>query len=47
MRADEDLSHQEGAVRWCAAVPTGPGTNGKTGLWTVSLWGEAAQAVYD
>ncbi len=47
MRADEDLSHQEGAVRWVCRSPYRPGHKRKNWFVDVSLWGEAAQAVYD
>ena len=47
LRADEDLSHLEGAVRWVCRSPYRPGHKRKTRLVDVSLWGEAAYAVYD
>lgn len=47
LRADEDLSHLEGTVKWVCQSPYRPGHKRKNWFVDVSLWGQALQTAYD
>lgn len=46
LRAEDDLSHLEGTVKWVCQSPYRPKHRRKNWFVDVSLWGEAAQTEY-